>query len=171
MAIEIERKFLVQDISWRMGASGKLYRQGYLSIQQDRAVRIRVIENHAFLTVKRLVSCRERLEFEYEIPVEDACVMLEDVCVKPLIEKIRYPIVHQGLVWEVDEFLGENAGLVIAEIELTEKDQSFEKPAWVGKEVTHDIRYLNVHLVRHPYCRWGINAHSPPDSAEGDLPR
>jgi adenylate cyclase len=157
MAKEIERKYLLADASWRTGALGTLYRQGYVSIEHDRAVRIRIIENRAFLTVKRLLSNRERLEFEYAIPVADAHILLEDVCKKPLIEKIRYRIAHRGFIWEIDEFLGENKGLIVAEIELDFEDQTFEKPAWISNEVTDDARYLNVNLVRHPYSTWQVS--------------
>jgi adenylate cyclase len=154
MAKEIERKFLLKNDSWRAGASGTFYCQGYISRDKDRAVRIRIIEDKSFLTVKRLISETVRMEFEYDIPVADARVMLEEICEKPLIEKKRYRISHRDFVWEIDEFFGENAGLVVAEIELTDEDQAFEKPDWIGEEVTNDFRYLNVNLVRHPYTRW-----------------
>lgn len=154
MAKEIERKFLLKTDAWRMGTSGTLCRQGYISRDQDRAVRIRIIGDNAFLTVKRLMSEAVRLEFEYQIPAQDAREMLEKICEKPLIEKNRYRIEHKGFVWEIDEFLGENAGLVVAEIELIDEGQPFEKPDWIGEEVTGDFRYLNVNLVRHPYSKW-----------------
>jgi len=94
------------------------------------------------------------MEYEYEIPVDEARNILNNICIKPLIEKKRYRVGYQGNVWEIDEFLGENRSLVLAEIELEAENQSFEKPEWVGEEVTEDPRYLTISLVRHPYSTW-----------------
>jgi CYTH domain-containing protein len=154
MGKEIERKFLLKDDSWRSLACGKIYHQGYLSITKERVVRVRVIGEKGFLTIKRFISGMLRMEFEYAIPIEDAREMLDEVCEKPLIEKKRYRIEHQGMVWEIDEFLGANEGLVVAEVELEQENQSIEKPEWIGAEVTEDPRYLNINLVRHPFSKW-----------------
>jgi len=154
MGYEIERKFLVVGNQWKKDIDGTLYRQGYLSTEKERTVRVRSIENSAFLTVKGINSGICRLEFEYEIPLYDAEVMLDDLCEQPIIEKYRYRIIYKGFTWEVDEFLGENAGLVIAEIELDYEEQSFERPPWIGKEVSGDPRYFNSALSIHPYQSW-----------------
>jgi len=154
MGYEIERKFLVVGNQWKKDTDGTLYRQGYLSTEKERTVRVRSIENSAFLTVKGINSGIRRLEFEYEIPLSDAETMLEDLCEQPIIEKYRYRIIYNGFTWEVDEFLGENAGLVIAEIELDNEEQSFERPPWIGKEVSGDPRYFNSVLSIHPYQSW-----------------
>jgi adenylate cyclase len=154
MAIEIERKFLVRDSSWKEGVVGKLYRQGYLSREKGSTVRVRRVEERAFLTVKGPGDGLSRPEYEYEIPVADGQELLDTLCEQPLIEKIRYLIPHAGMVWEVDEFLGDNRGLVVAEIELSSPEQSFEEPAWLGTEVTGDPRYYNSSLSRDPFCGW-----------------
>lgn len=152
MAIEIERKFLVTNDEWR-SADFKHYCQGYLNRDQDRTVRVRVVGESAMLTVKSLTSNASRFEFEYEIPVSDARQMLE-FCEQPLIEKNRYCIQFEGMEWEVDEFLGVNLGLVVAEIELESESQLFKRPDWVGEEVTHDHRYFNSSLSKSPYTTW-----------------
>ena len=154
MGIEIERKFLVKDESWRAFARGKKYCQGYLSSNKERTVRIRTTGNRGYLTIKGIANGAVRVEYEYEIPVDEAWAMLDDLCEKPLIEKSRYKIEHRGLLWEVDEFYGENQGLIIAEVELDFKDQKFEKPEWIGAEVTGDSKYFNSNLIHHPYNQW-----------------
>jgi adenylate cyclase len=154
MAKEIERKFLIKDDSWRVNAKGKRYRQGYLNSAKERVVRVRTIDDKGSLTIKGISKGATRVEFEYDIPTADAEAMLEDLCEKPLIEKKRYKIEFGGLVWEVDEFLGENQGLIVAEVELERKDQAFEKPAWIGEEVTADPKYFNSNLVQYPFTRW-----------------
>ncbi len=154
MGIEIERKFLLRNDSWRLSAFGKKYHQGYLSSNKDRTVRIRTIDNRGYLTIKGIAKGAARVEYEYEIPATEARAMLNDLCEKPLIEKIRYKIEYHGLVWDVDEFYGENRGLIIAEIELDYKDQKFEKPEWIGAEVTGDSKYFNSNLIHHPYNQW-----------------
>jgi CYTH domain-containing protein len=153
MALEIERKFKVKEGAWRI-AEGKKYRQGYLSTVKERTVRVRTIDANGYLTVKGVPQRAVRAEYEYEIPVSEAEAMLNDLCEKPLIEKMRYKIEFQGHVWEVDEFFGENQGLIIAEVELESEDQKFTKPEWVGEEVTDDPKYFNANLIHYPYSRW-----------------
>ena len=152
MAKEIERKFLVKEETWRQ-AKGTQYRQGYLNSAKERIVRVRTIDDKGYLTIKGLTVGASRMEFEYEIPRQDAETLL-DICEKPLIEKNRYKVAHGGFVWEVDEFFGENQGLIVAEIELESEDQYFSKPDWVGKEVTGDPRYFNSNLIKNPYTTW-----------------
>jgi adenylate cyclase len=152
MAIEIERKFLVQGEPWRNG-SGVRFSQGYLNRDKDRTVRVRVAGNKAFLTIKGVTRGASRAEFEYEIPVADAQQLLK-LSDGPIIQKNRYVVVHEGSNWEVDEFLGDNAGLVLAEIELKSEDEAFSRPPWLGAEVTHDRRYYNSSLSSHPYSKF-----------------
>lgn len=153
MSQEIERKFLVVGEGWR-AAEGVLYRQGYLSTAQERTVRVRVAGDKGYLTIKGLGQGAVRPEFEYEIPLADANQMLDELCLRPLIEKKRYKVSYGGLTWEVDEFLGENEGLLLAEVELSSEDQPFDLPGWAGQEVTGDPRYYNASLVERPYREW-----------------
>ncbi len=164
MATEIERKFLVQatpHAGWReVAGTGTRIWQGYLNRDKHRTVRVRVAGDKAFLTIKGLTQGATRAEFEYEIPLADATA-LRDLCDGPIIDKIRYRIPstphterESGLVWEIDEFLGENAGLVVAEIELESENQTFFHPAWLGVEVTGDARYYNASLATAPYRSW-----------------
>ena len=152
MAIEIERKFLVVGDAWR-DAPPVFYSQGYLNRDKARTVRVRIAGEEAFLTIKGTSVGARRAEFEYPIPVWDARELLA-LCEQPLIEKNRRKVLHEGFVWEVDEFLGENLGLVVAEIELPAEDAVFAKPDWVGEEVTEDARYFNSNLSRVPFNRW-----------------
>lgn len=154
MGVEIERKFLVRGDGWKAMGQGVLLRQGYLSSAPDRIVRVRIERDQAMLTIKGRSSGMTRNEWEYPIPSEDAQAFLETLCERPLIEKKRYRIPYQGMLWEIDEFFGENAGLVVAEVELESEDQTFAKPEWIGAEVTHDARYFNANLLRHPYSKW-----------------
>lgn len=154
MGKEIERKFLVKGEEWKKGAKGTVYRQGYLSSAKERVVRVRTIEDKGFLTIKGITKGVSRSEFEYEISAEDAGIMLDGICEKPLIEKKRYKVPVGGLVFEVDEFFGENAGLVVAEVELQDENQKIDLPAWVGDEVSGDPRYFNSNLIKHPFTRW-----------------
>jgi adenylate cyclase len=154
VSLEIERKFLVRDARWKALGQGALLRQGYLSSQPDRIVRVRIEAESAMLTIKGRTIGAARSEWEYPIPLEDANAFLNELCEKPIIEKIRYRIRHDGMMWEVDEFLGDNAGLVVAEIELEAEDQAFSRPDWIGEEVTHDARYFNANLLRRPYTTW-----------------
>ena len=154
MGREIERKFLVKNDAWRTLAKGATCRQGYLSSAKERTVRIRTVDGRAFLTIKGVSVGATRPEYEYEIPFDEGEEMLDALAEKPLIEKMRYKIRVGGLTWEIDEFLGDNAGLVVAEVELASEAQAFEKPAWVGDEVTDDPRYFNANLVKNPFTRW-----------------
>jgi adenylate cyclase len=154
MAKEIERKFLVTGSSWKGRRPGRRIRQGYLSSEPARVVRVRTDGRKAFLTVKGPNIGAARDEFEYRIPLQDARSLLDDLCERPLIEKTRYRVPFGGLVWEVDVFTGENRGLVVAEIELEREEQAVRMPPWVGPEVTGDPRYFNANLARNPYTRW-----------------
>lgn len=154
MGIEIERKFLVSSDDWRELAEGLEYRQGYLSTVKERTVRVRTVGDLGLITVKGISVGATRAEFEYEIPVADAHELLDEICERPLIEKRRYRIHRDDLIWEVDEFFGENLGLIVAEVELEDEDQSIPLPTWVGKEVTGDPRYFNANLVARPYSSW-----------------
>lgn len=156
MGTEIERKFLLKDDAWRKGASGQAYRQGYLSTDKERTVRVRVVGTQAMLTIKGMTHGIRRVEFEYPIPLTDADGLLE-LCHRPLIEKTRYRVEHDGLVWEIDEFHGENAGLVVAEVELERESQAVTLPPWIGEEVSDDPRYFNSNLARHPYREWAAD--------------
>ena len=151
MGIEIERKFLVIS-EFRTGTPTR-YRQGYLCRDPGRTVRVRIADESAWLTVKSLTNDLVRQEYEYSIPVADAQQMLL-LCDGPLIEKDRWHIQHQQHVWEVDEFLGKNSGLIVAEIELRSTDEDFERPQWVGEEVSDDPRYHNSRLAVHPFQSW-----------------
>jgi len=154
MATEIERKFLLVNDSWRQGARGQRYRQGYLSSEKERVVRVRTVDDTGYLTVKGATRGISRLEFEYPIPLADAETMLEALCRPPLIDKTRYRVPCSEHIFEVDEFHGENAGLIVAEIELGSEDEAFERPDWLGEEVTHDPRYANANLIAHPFGDW-----------------
>lgn len=150
MAIEIERKFLVDKTRWSPDSAGVHYRQGYLCSGAGITVRVRVAGEQAFLTVKGAARGYARDEYEYPVPVTDAEAMLADLCQQPLIEKIRYRTDYADHVWEVDVFQGANSGLVLAEIELPSEDTSFVLPPWVGLEVSGDPRYFNSTLARTP---------------------
>lgn len=154
MPTEIERKFLVKNDSWRKLAPGTFYRQGYICSEKGKTVRIRIIGEQGYLTIKGPSVNITREEFEYPIPLEDAQGMLDNLCDRPLIEKIRYKINYGGLVWEVDEFSGENQGLIVAEVELNQANQAITLPEWIGSEVSHDPRYFNSNLAKHPYSKW-----------------
>ena len=154
MGREIERKFLVIGDGWREGAVGRLYRQGYLSADPLRTVRVRSDGRSGFLTVKGPNRGAARDEYEYEIPLADAEEMLDRLRTGPLVEKTRYLVPHAGLVWEVDVFEGENRGLVVAEVELEGEDQPVQLPSWIGREVTGDERYYNVNLANNPFRSW-----------------
>ncbi|MFG6466706.1 CYTH domain-containing protein [Roseateles sp. BYS87W] len=154
MGIEIERKFLVADSGWREAVTQSTrFSQGYLSRDPARTVRVRVAGDAAFLTIKGRTQGASRAEFEYAVPVADAQALLA-LCDGPVVEKLRHLCLHAGMTWEVDEFLGANAGLVVAELELQSEDQAFERPAWVGQEVTGDGRYVNANLAVHPFSTW-----------------
>lgn len=154
MKLEIERKFLVDNDSWRTGAAGILYRQGYLCADPDRTVRVRLGGETAILAIKGATEGIARSEFEYPIPAAEARQLLDHLCLQPPIEKLRYLVDFAGLTWEIDEFLDANAGLLLAEVELDHPDQEVVLPPWAGREVTHDHRFYNAWLARHPYSTW-----------------
>ena len=154
MGTEIERKFLVAGDGWRASAPGRHIRQGYLSVDPARAVRVRTAGEKAWLTVKGALTGLSRPEFDYAIPLADARQMLDTLCHQPLIDKTRYKIRHGDHLWEVDEFHGANGGLVIAEVELDSETEIFARPPWLGPEVSDDPRYLNINLFRHAYREW-----------------
>ncbi|MGI6657676.1 MAG: CYTH domain-containing protein [Desulfobulbus sp.] len=154
MGTEIEHKFLLANDNWRGLAPGVDYRQGYLCATPERTVRVRIAGDQGFLTIKGPDSGLSRAEYEYPIPHADALALLDTLCPRPQIEKKRHTIHHDGFIWEVDEFFGENQGLVVAEIELEYEGQKFSRPDWVGEEVSGDSRYANAALCLHPYSRW-----------------
>ena len=155
MAKEIEHKFTVKSDKYKSLATPTLYRQGYIPTTNGMTVRVRIAGEKGFVTFKDKTIGMSRNEFEYEIPVAEACQMLDTLCDKPQIEKYRYVIpAEQGLKWEVDEFLGDNAGLVVAEIEVPAADTKFSLPEWIDKEVTGDKKYNNSQLCKKPYKEW-----------------
>lgn len=155
MPLEIERKFLLKNDAWRRAAhDARRLRQGYLNSEERCSVRVRTAEGRAWLNIKSATLGAQRHEFEYEIPLEEADQMLDTLSLRPVIEKVRHLVAVGGHVWEIDEFEGENAGLVVAEIELDHPDEAFERPEWLGEEVTHDVRYYNTSLRRHPFREW-----------------
>lgn len=154
MGTEIERKFLVTDDTWRGRATATPFRQGYLSTVKERTVRVRAAGDEGTLTIKGITVGASRTEFEYPIPLEDAHVMLDELCEQPIIEKTRHVVDVDGTTWEIDEFAGVNEGLVVAEVELDSPDEQFTSPDWLGDEVTDDPRYFNANLIAHPYSEW-----------------
>lgn len=158
MALEIEHKFLLRSDDWRHHIDHSInYKQGYLSSTKNNSIRVRISDKHAWLNIKSAVIGTSRQEYEYEIPFTEANEILETLCHKPLIEKIRHFVSHGEHTWEVDEFLGNNDGLIVAEIELTKLDEKFTIPTWIGQEVTHDLRYYNNNLCKNPYKEWSEN--------------
>jgi len=154
MGIEIEHKFLVSGDGWREAATRQTrFSQGYLSRDPARTVRVRIAGDAAFLTIKGETRGATRAEFEYAIPVADARQLLV-MSDGPVVEKIRHLCPHEGMTWEVDEFLGANAGLILAEIELAAEGQAFARPAWLGADVTGDARYVNANLAVRPFTSW-----------------
>jgi len=155
MALEIERKFLVQDDSWRQMVRRAIrIRQVYLNQAEDCSIRVRSAEGRGWLNIKSVTIGARRQEYEYEIPFADAEAMLNTLCRRPLIEKVRYLVDYQGHTWEIDVFEGDNAGLIVAEIELNDPDEPFARPPWLGREVTEDARYYNTCLAQRPYKTW-----------------
>lgn len=154
MGLEIERKFLVTGDGWKSAAHAVRHlRQGYLAIDDSTNVRVRTDGERAWLTIKAKGEGISRPEFEYEIPAAEAAPLLQ-LCRGRTVEKMRHLVSIEGLTWEVDQFLGENAGLIMAELELDRPDQDFRRPEWVGEEVSADHRYHNASLAMHPYARW-----------------
>lgn len=155
MATEIERKFLLRDDSWRLEANNEEFiRQGYLGGSDKSSIRVRIAGNKANINIKSATLDVTRQEYEYDIPLIEANELLDTLCDHPLIEKTRYHVHHGDHLWEVDVFSGDNEGLIVAEIELASADELFEKPDWLGDEVSNDPRYYNVCLVKHPYKDW-----------------
>jgi adenylate cyclase len=160
--LEIERKFLVRSNTWKaLATQSAAMRQGYLNDEIGCSVRVRIAGQQAWLNIKSVTIGAQRLEFEYPIPLADAHRMLDTLTCKPLIEKTRYLVEIGRHTWEVDVFEGDNAGLIVAEIELDDAAESFEKPDWVGEEVTHDPRYYNTCLASHPYKDWNKEPLTP----------
>ena len=158
MGIEIERKFRLINDSWRDGVREKtLLRQGYIANTRCASVRVRLAGDIGWLSVKAMTRALARAEYEVVIPAQEANEMLDRLCEGPLIEKWRHIVIYQGSKWEIDEFLGENAGLTIAELELAAEDAVFAMPPWLGAEVTHDERYYNFRLSQKPYRHWPEN--------------
>jgi adenylate cyclase len=159
MAIEIEHKFLLANNAWREHVSHSvIYRQGYLSSQATSSIRVRISDSQAWLNIKSATIGSQRHEYEYEIPLSDAHEILDNLCLKPVIEKTRHFVTHENHLWEIDEFEGENDGLIVAEIELDALNENFAKPDWIGVEVTQDVRYYNNNLARSPYNQWRNDA-------------
>ncbi|MEB4589913.1 CYTH domain-containing protein [Candidatus Thiothrix sp. Deng01] len=155
MATEIERKFLLVSDDWRrLAVRAESFRQGYLSNSKRASVRVRVANDKATLNIKGMTIGIERPEYEYGLPLQDAAELLDQLCERPLIEKTRHFVEFGGKLWEIDEFHGDNAGLVVAEVELASPDEAIAMPEWVGKEVSHLERYYNVRLTQYPYSRW-----------------
>lgn len=155
MPIEIERKFLLANNDWRdqVDYSHRI-RQGYMGEMDKASVRIRIQGDKANINIKSATLEIRRMEYEYEIPLTEAEEMLDQLCKQPQVDKTRH-IVEQGKhKWEIDEFYGDNEGLIVAEIELSDEAEAFEKPDWIGEEVTEDARYYNVNLIKHPFKRW-----------------
>ncbi len=157
MGVEIEKKFLLADDSWKKECAGTIYLQGYLCSAEGKTVRVRIAGHQGYLTIKGKHSGISRLEYEFPIPEEEARSLLNELCDSLIIHKTRYRKEYGGFIWEIDEFYDDNEGLVVAEIELDREDQPFEKPPWIGREVTHDHRYYNVNLRVHPYSLWSDN--------------
>ncbi len=155
MALEVEHKFLLANDDWRAEIDHSVhYKQGYLSSSPMSSVRVRISDSHAWLNIKSATIGTHRQEFEYEIPLVDANAILDALCHKPLIEKMRHFVPRGEHIWEIDEFMGDNAGLIVAEIELSQIGDYFAKPSWIGMEVTDDLRYYNNNLSKYPFIDW-----------------
>ncbi len=154
MANEIERKFLVRPRNWSELGPGLVIRQGYLSTDNERTVRVRIYGDRGYITIKGITAGISRKEYEYEIPRTDADELLDRLCHRPLVEKTRFRIPFGGHTFEVDEFTGDNRGLTVAEVELKAPGETVALPDWIDREVSGDPRYFNSNLVRHPYSSW-----------------
>lgn len=154
MAKEIERKFLIDRNIWQPKDEGTVIHQGYLSLAPERTVRVRLKGDRGYLTIKGKNQGISRPELEYEIPLEDAQMMLSELCLRPLVEKIRYVEVVDGQKWEIDIFSGDNEGLAVAEAELGSEEQDLFLPPWIAKEVSDDARYYNSNLIKCPFKSW-----------------
>lgn len=155
MPIEIERKFLLKNDSWRSQVSSSArIRQGYLAPVSKASVRVRLDGERANINIKSATLGVRRMEYEYSIPVDEAVEMLDQLCQTPQINKTRFKVKRGEHVWEIDEFYDDNEGLIVAEIELGYESETFEKPEWLGEEVSGDARYYNVNLTKHPFKNW-----------------
>lgn len=154
MAVEIERKYLIDLEKIGTLENGTRIKQGYLSINKESVVRVRIKNDKGYLTIKGSNNGISRLEFEYEIPYEEANEMLDNLCQKPVIDKNRYIIKYDIHIWEIDIFYGDNEGLVVAEVELKDENEKINLPSWIKKEVSNDNRYFNSNLMKHPYKDW-----------------
>ncbi|ULJ60536.1 CYTH domain-containing protein [Wielerella bovis] len=152
--LEIERRFLLKTDTWREHASApKTLQQGYLSVEKERTIRVRIVGEQAWLTLKGYISDATRSEFEYEIPLADAQMMMDTLC--PFkIQKNRYLVEYSGYTFEIDEFFGDNAPLILAELELPSEDTDYPRPDWLGEEITADGRFTNAYISQHPYSTW-----------------
>ncbi|PID48919.1 MAG: adenylate cyclase [Proteobacteria bacterium] len=170
MALEIEHKFLVRCDAWREQVRyAEVFRQGYLSNNPHASVRVRIAGDKATLNIKGMSIGTQRPEYEYAIPVADAAEMLMQLCESPLIEKTRHFVHYAGKLWEIDEFAGDNAGLIVAEVELNQAGERFERPLWAGEDVSGVERYYNVSLLKHPYCNWSLAEKEACDVKSGTL--
>jgi CYTH domain-containing protein len=158
MGKEIERKYLVNREKWNAIDKGerKAYQQGYILTDAEKTIRVRLSENDAFITIKGLLSGASRDEYEYKIPKKDAQELLDKFC-QDIVSKVRHRVLYEGKLWEIDEFSGDNEGLILAEIELSDEEEKFDLPEWIDKEVTDDKRYYNSNLSQNPYKNWKDN--------------
>lgn len=155
MGTEIERKFLLASAAWRREVRhSERIVQGYLANTERASIRVRLADGQAQINIKSMTLGAVRAEFDYPVPAADARILLDQLCLRPLIEKLRHHVQHAGMHFEIDEFGGDNAGLVVAELELDSEQQDFVRPDWLGAEVTDDSRYYNVSLLEHPYRDW-----------------
>ena len=155
MALEIEHKFLIDNDDWKQHSRESVdYKQGYLSSDKTRSIRVRISNHKAWLNIKSATIGTSRQEYEYEIPLDEGQEIIDTLCIKPIIEKTRYFVPYQQHLWEIDVFSGDNEGLIVAEIELSEVGEHFFKPSWLGKEVTEELKYYNNSLCSNPYKNW-----------------
>lgn len=162
MATEIEHKFLLVNDDWRKLINHSVaYRQGYLSNNKSASVRIRIASDMANINVKGMTIGLQRPEYEYPVPLSDAHEMLDQLCLRPMIEKTRHFVEYGGKIWEIDEFAGDNAGLLVAEVELKQIGEKFDIPDWAGRDVSGIERYYNVALVAYPYSQWTAEERHP----------
>lgn len=155
MALEIEHKFLLISNEWRnLVSRSEVFRQGYLSNNPAASVRVRIADEQATLNIKGMTIGTHRPEYEYSIPLQDAAELLDQLCARPIIEKTRHFVEYAGKTWEIDEFAGENTGLLVAEVELAEIGEHFQRPTWAGIDVSGIERYYNVSLLKYPYQQW-----------------
>ncbi|MBI2969948.1 MAG: CYTH domain-containing protein [Gammaproteobacteria bacterium] len=159
MGTEIERKFLLRDDTWRAAVQRSTHMiQGYLANTERGSIRVRISGDRASLNIKSMTLGVTRAEFDYAVPLDEARILLQQLCMRPLIEKTRHFVLHDDAVWEIDEFEGENRGLIVAELELRDSAQNFSRPPWLGREVSDDPRYYNVCLVEKPFSTWSSTA-------------